>query len=161
MLSVARAVNDDDVAKAAAYFSSLNPKKRIKVIETDTVPKTYVAWLIYAVSKEGGQEPIGHRIVEVPDDLDRFELYDSRATFTAYVPVGSMEKGETLVTTGGAGKTVPCGICHGPDLKGLGPIPSIAGRSPSYIVRQLYDFQHGERAGPWSSSDGWGPGQAR
>ena len=42
---------------------------------------------------------------------------------------------------------MPCGICHGPDLKGLGPIPGIAGRSPSYIVRQLYDFQHGTRAG--------------
>jgi cytochrome c553 len=32
----------------------------------------------------------------------------------------------------------------------LGPIPSIAGRSPSYIVRQLYDMKHSERTGPWS-----------
>ena len=150
MLSVSRAVTDDEVTQAARYFSSLKPKRLIKVVETDTVPKTYVEWLIYAVSKDGGQEPIGRRIVEVPDGLDQFESYDSRAEFTAYVPVGSVAKGEALVTTGGTGKTVQCGICHGPDLKGLGPIPGIAGRSPSYIVRQLYDFKHGERTGPWS-----------
>ncbi|WP_291703584.1 c-type cytochrome [Bradyrhizobium sp.] len=151
MVSLSHAVTDDEVAQAAAYFSSLKPKRHIKVIETDTVPKTYVAWLIYAVSKDGGSESIGGRIVEVPDDLDQFESYDSRTEFTAYVPVGSVAKGEALVTSGGADKTVQCGICHGPDLKGLGPIPGIAGRSPSYIVRQLYDFKHGERAGPWSA----------
>ncbi len=32
-------------------------------------------------------------------------------------------------------------------LIALGPIPGIAGRSPSYLVRQLYDMQHGARAG--------------
>ena len=32
-------------------------------------------------------------------------------------------------------------------FKGLGNVPSIAGRSPSYIVRQLYDIQIGARAG--------------
>lgn len=150
MLSVARAVSDDEVAKAAAYFSSLKPKERIKVVETDTVPKTYIAWLIFAISRDGGKEPIDQRIVEVPDDLDQFESYDDRARFTAYVPVGSVAKGEALVTTGGADKTVQCAICHGPDLKGVGPIPSIAGRFPSYIVRQLFDMKHGQRTGPWS-----------
>lgn len=150
MFSVARAVSDDEVAKAAAYFSSLKPKERIKVVETDTVPKTYIAWLIFAISRDGGKEPIDQRIVEVPDDLDQFESYDDRARFTAYVPVGSVAKGEALVTTGGADNTVQCAICHGPDLKGVGPIPSIAGRSPSYIVRQLFDMKHGQRTGPWS-----------
>ena len=151
MVSVSYAVTDDEVAQAAAYFSSLKPKKHIKVIETDTVPKTYMAWLIYAVSKAGGSEPIGQRIVEVPNDLEEFESYDGHAEFTAYVPVGSVAKGEALVRSGGAGATVQCGICHGSDLKGLGPIPGIAGRSPSYVVRQLYDFKHGTRAGPWSA----------
>jgi cytochrome c553 len=51
------------------------------------------------------------------------------------------------VSTGGEGKTVQCAICHGPDLKGLASVPSIAGRSPSYIVRQLYDLKSGARAG--------------
>jgi cytochrome c553 len=138
------------VVEAASYFFSLKLKKHIKVIETDAAPKTYVAWLIFAASKDGGQEPIDNRIVEVPDNLDQFEAYDSHAEFTAYVPVGSIAKGKALVTTSGSDKTIQCGMCHGPDLKGLGPVPGIAGRSPSYIVRQLYDFQHGARTGEWS-----------
>ncbi len=52
-----------------------------------------------------------------------------------------------MVSTGGAGKTLQCAICHGQDLKGLGGVPSIVGRSPSYVVRQLYDIQNGARAG--------------
>ena len=82
--------------------------------------------------------------------LLRFESRDPRSTFTAYVPVGSLSKGEALVMQGGAGKTTQCRVCHGPDLKGLGPLPGIAGRSPSYVFRQLYDFQHGARTGAWS-----------
>jgi cytochrome c553 len=41
-------------------------------------------------------------------------------------------------------------VCHGTDLKGLGPVPGFAGRSPSYIVRQLWDIQQGTRKGTWS-----------
>jgi cytochrome c553 len=54
------------------------------------------------------------------------------------------------LVTNGAGKTTQCGICHGADLKGLGPVPGIAGRSPSYLVRQLFDMQQGARKGTWS-----------
>jgi cytochrome c553 len=96
-------------------------------------------------------EPIGQRIIEMPEDLERTELRDAASGFVAYVPVDSIEKGQVLVTTGGAGKTIACAICHGPDLKGLGPVPALAGRSPSYIVRQLYDIQHGVRNGPWTA----------
>ena len=53
---------------------------------------------------------------------------------------------------GGAdGRVTACGICHGGDLKGLGPIPALAGRSPSYLVRQLYDMKHGTRNGSWAA----------
>jgi len=44
-----------------------------------------------------------------------------------------------------------CNICHGSELKGVGPIPAIAGRSPTYIVGQLHEFQHGGRAGSASA----------
>ena len=54
------------------------------------------------------------------------------------------------MTTGGNGRTVACGTCHGPDLKGLGPVPPIAGRSPSYTVRQLWDMKTGNRNGLWA-----------
>jgi cytochrome c553 len=44
-------------------------------------------------------------------------------------------------------KTIACSGCHGTDLKGTGNIPGIAGRSPSYIMRQLFDIQSRLRAG--------------
>ena len=83
----------------------------------------------------------------MPEDLERFENRDPRSQFIAYVPTGSLARGEALVSQGGGGKTLQCAICHGLDLKGLGDLPSIAGRSPSYVVRQLYDMQSGARAG--------------
>ena len=106
----------------------------------------------FPLDSDGGseREALGQRIVEIPDDLERFESRDPRSTFTAYVPVGSLAKGEVLVTKGGPGKTIACAPCHGPDLKGLGPLPSIVGRSPSYMFRQLYDFGHGYRTVEWS-----------
>ena len=47
----------------------------------------------------------GPRVVEVPDDLIRFESRDPRSTFTAYVPPGSLARGEALVMHGEPGKT--------------------------------------------------------
>jgi cytochrome c553 len=146
----AKAITDSEVEAAAAYFSSVKPRSIVKVIEADTVPKSHVTgWFLAAVST-GEKEPIGQRIIEVPEDLEQFVSRDTRSRFIAYVPVGSIQKGQALAVTGGAGKTVQCGSCHGPDLKGVGPIPGIAGRSPSYTFRQLYDYKHGARAGTGS-----------
>ena len=147
MLSLSKDINDEEVRAAAEYFSALKPKSNIRVVETDTVPKTFVAGWFLAAMKTGETEPIGQRIIEVPEELERFEHRDTRARFIAYVPLGSVTKGAELVTTGGSGKTLQCAICHGRELKGLGPAPSISGRSPSYIVRQLYDIQNGARDG--------------
>jgi cytochrome c553 len=152
MTAVAKAATDAEVQAAAAYFSALKPKSINKVVETDTVPKTYIARVFVAKLATGGTEPLGARIVEFPVDVEQFEHRDSRSQFMVYVPVGSIAKGEALVKSGGAGRTIPCGTCHGPDLKGVGPIPGIAGRSPSYIVRQLYDFKQGTRAGAIGSA---------
>lgn len=147
MIAIAKAATDDEVHAAAVYFSALKPTPNIKVVETDNVPKTQIARVFYTTLPDAGMEPLGQRIVEVPVDMAQFEHRDSRAQFTAYVPVGSVARGEALVKTGGAGKTAPCATCHGPDLRGIAPIPGIAGRSPSYLVRQLYDFREGKRAG--------------
>ena len=43
-----------------------------------------------------------------------------------------------------------CGSCHGADLLGLGPVPAIAGRSPSMLARQMWDMKQGTRKGLWS-----------
>src|SRR5664279_229672 len=111
------------------------------------VPATQIARVFYMLAKNGGTEPIGERIVEVPDDVEQFEHRDPRSQFTAYVPKGSIAKGEKLAKTGGLNITVPCAGCHGADLRGLAAIPGIAGRSPSYLVRQMYDFQQQTRQG--------------
>ena len=147
MTAIAKATTEEEVKAAAAYFSSLKPKVNIKVIETDTVPSTEIARVFYMISKNGGTEPIGQRIVEVPVDAEQFEHRDTRSQFVAYVPKGSIAKGEALVKTGGADTTTPCATCHGADLRGVDAVPGIAGRSPSYLVRQIYDFQQHARAG--------------
>jgi cytochrome c553 len=148
MVAVAQKVTEADLRIAAEYFAKLPPKPWIRVVETELVPKTRVAgWML--VSTGEGNEPIGQRIIEMPEDLERTELRDAASGFVAYVPVGSIKKGEMLAG-GGEGKTIACAICHGEGLKGLGPVPSLAGRSPSYIVRQLYDMRHEVRNGQWT-----------
>ena len=148
MLSVAKLVSEEDTKIAAEYFASLKPAPWIRVVETDTVPKTTVGGWMLIADHSGGTEAIGQRIIEMPENLERTELRDSASGFIAYVPVGSLRRGEVLITNG-AGRTTPCAICHGVGLKGLGPVPALAGRSPSYIMRQLYDIRHGTRNGQW------------
>jgi len=149
MIADAKAATDEEVRTAADYFASFPFKKWIRVVEVADVSKTRVAgWMHVPMA---GTEPLGRRIIEMPEDLARTELRDGAASFVAYVPMGSVKAGETLVTTGGNGRTVACGTCHGADLKGLGPVPPLAGRSPSYTVRQLFDLQQGNRKGPWSA----------
>jgi cytochrome c553 len=147
MLAQAKSVTEAEVKIAAEYFASLKYKPWIKVVETDTVPRTQVAGFMLVPLEGAGTEPIGQRIIELAEDLARSSVRDPRSGFIAYVPVGSIRRGEALVTTGGRGKTTVCATCHGQDLKGLGDVPPLAGRSPSYTVRQLYDFQSGARAG--------------
>ena len=150
MIGLAKAATDEEIAAAAAYFSALKPRQHTRVVETDTVPKTFIMANHYAAVPSGEKEAIGNRIIEVPEVLEQFVHRDTRARFIAYVPVGSVARGEALVRTGGAGRTLACVTCHGPDLKGVGMIPSIAGRSTNYVVLQLYDIKHGFRAGAFA-----------
>jgi cytochrome c553 len=150
MLALGKAANEEESKVAAEYFSKLKYKPWVRVVEAKMAPKTHVEGWILVPNEGGGEEPVGMRIIETPEDHERFELRDSSIGFVAYVPVGSLKKGEELVTKGGAGKTVRCSICHGEGLKGLGQVPFLAGRSPSYLVRQMYDFKTGNRQGVWS-----------
>ncbi|MGH6878460.1 MAG: c-type cytochrome, partial [Rhizomicrobium sp.] len=141
----AKAVTDADVAAAARYFSQLEFTSHFHVVETDTAPKTRVG-LVSLHVKIAGSEPLGQRIVEVPNDARQWELGNPHTEFTAYVPKGSIRRGAALVSSGDG--AVPCRSCHGADLKGSGAVPGLAGRSPSYLARQLYDIKHGTRKGP-------------
>ena len=149
MIEAAQDMTDPEIDEAARYFSSLKWTHWITVKEAATVPKTRIGGNVFFPLPGNETEPIGERIIETPEDADRFELRDPHSGFIAYVPPGSVDKGSLLVASGG-GKTTPCRVCHGPDLMGLGPVPAIAGRSPSYLMRQLWDFKKGTRHGAWS-----------
>jgi len=143
MQRVASVINHSDVEAAAKYFSSLKPRKNIHVIETTLAPKTFERGWHLAKLENGETEPVGNRIVEVPETLANFISRDSHAIFVAYVPKGSIEKGKTISRR--SDKSISCTECHGEYLRGKNAIPSLAGRSPSYIVRQLFDFKTGNR----------------
>ncbi len=149
MVDVAKASTPEEMKIGAAYFAALKPTPWIRVVEAAEVPKTRVAGFMLVPVEGGGMEPIGERVVEMPENLDQTELRNSKSGFVAYVPPGSLKRGEALVKTGGEGKTLACTMCHGPDLHGVaaGNIPSIAGRSPSQMARQIIDFQTGARNG--------------
>jgi len=147
MIGMLKIISDAEIREAALYFAALKPTAWIRVVETDTVPKTYTGMTTRRlVHPDGGTEPIGNRIVEVPEDEEVVVHRDPLSGFVAYVPKGSIARGRELVTTGG-GKTPPCGICHGSDQRGLGDVPGLAGRHPNYIVRQLWNMQNGDRVG--------------
>jgi cytochrome c553 len=161
MIDLAKAMSDDEVKAAAEYFSSIKPPPQpwIKVVESKTAPKVRYVGNLALPAKEKGEEPIGGRIVEMPQDEEQGDtLRNPHSGWVAYVPPGSVKKGEDLVTTGGMkivggkivqGKTTACGTCHGLNLTGVvgADVPPIAGRSPSYLVRQLWDIQQGTRNG--------------
>jgi cytochrome c553 len=146
MITIASDMTDEEMRIAGEYFESLPPVKWITVIEADMVPETYVgAGNMRHAEPDGGMEPIGNRIVEIPEDSHGAELRDSHSPFIAYVPPGSVAAGRELAMTGGGGKTITCSVCHGPNLEGLGNVPGISGRSPIYLARQMWDIKHGAR----------------
>jgi cytochrome c553 len=144
MLAIAKASTVEEDRAAADYFASFAYRRWIRVVETATVAKMKIAGGVFVpiVGEGAGTEPIAGRIIETPEDVARAEVRDSGSGFIAYVPPGSISRGEALVTTGGGTRTL-----RGVSARIRAPL---AGRSPSYTVRQLFDLQHGTRRGPWA-----------
>jgi cytochrome c553 len=151
MIAFAKAMTDDEIRQAAVYFNAMPWTQWIRVVEVSSVPKTRIQGGMFLRLDGSETEPLGSRIIEAPENTERTEvLRDPRSGFVAYAPMGSIRKGQALVTTGGNGRTIACGTCHGANLQGTGPVPGIGGRSPSYLVRQMHDMQAGTRKGSWS-----------
>ena len=148
MNALAAAMTEEEMREAAEYFAAIPWTPWMRVIETDLIPEMHLEeGNMFVTVGEEPTEPLDGRIVETPEDeFQANYLRNPRSGWVVYVPVGSLAKGEALVTTG-AGKTIQCSICHGADLMGLGNFPGIAGRSPSYMMRQLYDMKVGTRNG--------------
>ena len=69
------------------------------------VPKTFVGQgLMRFIDPKGGMEPIGNRIITLPEDQEKARLRDPRSGFVSYVPPGSLAKGKALAETGGRNK---------------------------------------------------------
>lgn len=148
MIDIAKAITPEEARQAAEYFHAIAPVKHMRVVETATAPVTHPGpHTVQLVDPSGAHAPIGNRIVEVAEDVDRTKLRDPSSGFVAYVPEGSIARGEALVKNGGASK-MSCTMCHGADLKGMGDMfPPLAGHSPTATARQLFDFRSGTRDG--------------
>ena len=126
---------DQEMREAAEYFAALPRARWSRVVEAAMVPKTFVGQgrMRFVDPKQTGMEPIGKRIITLPEDQERARLRDPKSGFVSYVPPGSLKAGKALVE-GGGGKTVQCSICHGEGLKGLGNVPRLAGVHPIYLA---------------------------
>lgn len=143
MIFYAKAMTEAEIAETAAYYAALPPTVPIKVVETAAVPKMRSQDGMWLPDDSAPREGLGMRIIETPANVEREQLRDPRASFIAYVPIGAVARGQTLAAR--------CTMCHGDRLEGRGIIPGIAGRSPSYLARQLYDFQTGARKSPMAA----------
>jgi cytochrome c553 len=140
MAQIAQSVSARDLAVAADYFAAQPMTKRTRVIETARVPKMHVVGWIYTPDPGGATEPLGERVLEMTRDPELHEQRADGQLYVAYAPVGSIARGKLLASS-------TCAACHGEALRGVGLIPPLAGRSPTYILRQLVAFKTGARAG--------------
>ena len=146
MHRVADSVTASEARAAAEYFSRIPARRHFAVVERAQIPAVYQVAFVYAVKKSGGTEPLNGRLIEITNDITAHELRDPKETNTAFVPLGSIPAGKHIAMAKEKVPSRACASCHGPSLLGAGPIPPIAGRSPSYILRQLLAFRNGARA---------------
>jgi cytochrome c553 len=144
MRMVADSVSDAELAEAAAYFAAIRPRPHSLVVETFLVPRPIALFGIYRPGT--GEDSLGMRLITMPADLKQHEVRDSKTEYLTYVPPGSLARGRVLATAGASGAASACTTCHGPDLRGMGLIPPIAGRYPAYLLRQLLAFKTGTRS---------------
>lgn len=140
MAIVARAVSPADLHAAAVYFSSLEPTRHARVVETATIPRATPEGFLYRFDTTA-REPLGKRIVEGATDAERHRLRDPHEQTIAYVPVGAIARGAALAHRGTADFPA-CTTCHTARFLGIG------GASPTYIVRQLAAFRARTRNDP-------------
>lgn len=143
MIHLAAFADAADVAAAALYFSQQRLLPRVRVLERARVPQSQVVGWVYATAPTGADEALGERLLEFAPDPVRHENRDETMRYVAYAPLGSIGRGRSLAER----SSLACVSCHGPALRGAGVIPGLAGRSPSYLLRQLLAFKVGAREG--------------
>ena len=157
MIALAQAMSEDEENAAAKYYAAQRGGPSVQVVETDRAPPAHLVGHRYVAIGTQRTDPLINRILEVAEDPDQSEKLDNpHFGYIAYVPSGSLARGQRIAmgagspdaaTSGQEAAAFACDRCHGAGLRGLGDAPPLASRSPSYLVRQLYDFKTGAREG--------------
>jgi cytochrome c553 len=151
MQQIADSTTDAEVEEAARYFAKVRARRGSRIIESDSVPLFKTLNGLSTLLPGNEHEALGDRLVEATLDLRRHELHDPMTEYVAYVPRGSLARGRVLALRGPGGGVKGCTSCHGADLRGVKLVPAIAGRYPSYLLRQLIAFRTGARNGATSA----------
>jgi cytochrome c553 len=130
MIEAAKDMTDEEVQAAARYFSSIevdamDPRRRSR----DRAEDAALGQRLHSGTRgrDGAHRRSHHRVTggcgAVRAARPAFGLRGLRA------PRQPREGGRARRER--RRQDTPCGICHGTDLKGLGPVPGIAGRLPA------------------------------
>jgi cytochrome c553 len=147
MVQVAKTISEADLKEAAEYFAAIGPdrQKWLKTVVGNQAPKgpaPFGGGGFRYHAPDGGMEalPVG-RVIETAEDDDLVRARDMiDGGFVQYVNAEDMALGEKLAADG------KCGTCHGPEFKGKGDVPRLAGQHSVYLIRQLKDMQTGARS---------------
>lgn len=149
MFATAVRMTDSDIELTSNWYSQMVYEPVLHVEEAiQTPPVTSIGWL-WALDKNGQRLETAGKIIEVSRDGHAFEKADLRDGIVAYVPPGTLARGQLLVEMGAPG--IPaCQSCHGLGLKGaVGP--ALAARYPNYMIRQMLGFANGRRTGVYAA----------
>lgn len=145
MHKTALGVAEADLDAAARYFAALPRHSFGKMVETALIPAPVGDGMVWRPDPSGQRARLGLRLIEMPDDFGRFKARDPHLGYTAYVPPGSIARGAKLATGAAPHGPPACATCHGENYNGTAIAPPLAGRSPTYIARQLVNYRSGAR----------------
>ena len=119
MNASAKHLTDDEMTAAVDYFSKLDVVPWTRVVETDIIPKTWWRGNRRLQLAEGGTQPIGHEIVEVPQDPARTALRDPHSGTISYARCGSLTRGKRWSRRAGMTKRLSVPAVMGQSCGGL------------------------------------------
>lgn len=149
MIELSHDMTAQEMRDAANYYARqrISQWKPVRVVETARAPANSIAPSGKRMFHKGGETfAMTPDIIYEVAENEQVEMRNPRVGFAAYVPPGSIAKGR-IVALGNKGAFRSCASCHGATLRGREDVPRIAGRSPSYLVRQLADMKYGHRKG--------------
>ena len=96
MNGISKEVSDQESREAAEWFASLPRQKWSRVVEAAMVPRTFVGQgrMRFLDPKASGMEPIGNRIITLPEDQERARLRDPEVRLRVLRAAGQPGQGQ-------------------------------------------------------------------